>query len=234
MSVDQSRQHTVPDRRLLRQNVFERLHADIIDGSLEPGRRLRDNELTSLFGVSRTPLREAVARLEELGLVHTAPNRFTRVAPLATEAIFEALDVLEALAPLLSILLVERLDEDALLEAEYLARRIERLESDDAVGAMGLLLRFAQQQLSDLELIPAITETTLTRLIRYVRQRPGVLAAAGGTPPITALTATLSLRDPDRTTRAAVVQIDGIRAAIRASWDPRDLDPAVSADTAPA
>ena len=67
-------------RRLLREVVFEKMLAAIVDGTLEPGERLNDDQLVKWLGVSRTPVREAIAQLQTYGLVDIEANRFTRVA----------------------------------------------------------------------------------------------------------------------------------------------------------
>ncbi|OZM72588.1 GntR family transcriptional regulator [Amycolatopsis antarctica] len=72
----------VSPRSLLRDSAFRLLRDAIVDGTLAPGERLRDNELESWLGVSRTPIREALARLEQAGLVRTRPGRSTTVSPL--------------------------------------------------------------------------------------------------------------------------------------------------------
>jgi DNA-binding GntR family transcriptional regulator len=71
--------------------------AAIQDGTLEPGERLNDEQLTAWLGVSRTPVREAIARLESEGLVEMAANRYTRVAGLSGAAHDEAAVLLDAL-----------------------------------------------------------------------------------------------------------------------------------------
>lgn len=67
-------------RRLLRDVVFEKMLAAIVDGTLEPGERLNDDELVKWLGVSRTPVREAIAQLHTYGLVEIEANRYTRVS----------------------------------------------------------------------------------------------------------------------------------------------------------
>ncbi|KQO48248.1 MULTISPECIES: GntR family transcriptional regulator [unclassified Frigoribacterium] len=67
-------------RRLLRDVVFEKMLAAIVDGTLEPGERLNDDQLVKWLGVSRTPVREAIAQLYTYGLVEIEANRYTRVA----------------------------------------------------------------------------------------------------------------------------------------------------------
>lgn len=69
-------------RSLLRDNACKALRTAIVDGTLAPGERLRDDELSRWLGVSRTPIREALARLEQAGLVQTQPGRYTIVSPI--------------------------------------------------------------------------------------------------------------------------------------------------------
>src|ERR1051325_6597963 len=72
----------VVPRSLLRENAYRSIRDAIVDGTLAPGERLNDAELAQWLGVSRTPVREAVTRLEEAGLVQTKPGRYTMVSPL--------------------------------------------------------------------------------------------------------------------------------------------------------
>lgn len=81
-------------RKLLRDVVFEQLLTAIQDGTLEPGERLNDEELEKWLGVSRTPIREAISKLADIGLVETAPQRYTRVAKPTLEQYAEALQLL--------------------------------------------------------------------------------------------------------------------------------------------
>jgi hypothetical protein len=67
-------------RRLHKDEVHDRLLAAIVAGDLPPGARLRDVELEAWLGVSRTPIRTALLRLEQIGLVEALPQRWTRVA----------------------------------------------------------------------------------------------------------------------------------------------------------
>jgi len=64
---------------ILGDAVYECIGAAILDGRLAPGQRLRDVELAAQLGVSRTPVREALQRLERFGLVEIAVGRYTRV-----------------------------------------------------------------------------------------------------------------------------------------------------------
>ncbi len=84
-------------RRLLRDDVHERLRDAIVDGTLPPGALLRDQELAEWLGVSRTPVREALLRLEQAHLVRTSPGRSTTVATLESRSVAEAQSVVAAM-----------------------------------------------------------------------------------------------------------------------------------------
>ncbi|MFX0591855.1 GntR family transcriptional regulator [Melissospora conviva] len=84
-------------RRLLRDQAYDVLLAAIVEGELRPGQVLRDGELATAVGLSRTPVREALARLADEGLVESKPNAYTRVAPLHRRDCEEAFVVLRAL-----------------------------------------------------------------------------------------------------------------------------------------
>jgi DNA-binding GntR family transcriptional regulator len=84
-------------RQLLRDSVLVRIRDAIIDGTLEPGERLLDAELSSWLGVSRTPIREALARLEAAGLVETKPGRYTIVSPIDPRTVADAQAVTAAM-----------------------------------------------------------------------------------------------------------------------------------------
>jgi DNA-binding GntR family transcriptional regulator len=101
-------------RTLLRDQAYVRLRDAILDGTLEPGEQLKDAEIAEWLGLSRTPIREALARLEEYGLVETAPNRYTRVAPLDAGDARDAFTVVAALHSLAASLGVPRLDDPEL------------------------------------------------------------------------------------------------------------------------
>lgn len=81
----------------LREQVYLALRDALVSGELAPGARLRDLELAERLGVSRTPVREALQRLEDEGLVETSPRASTRVAPLDARAARDAFPVVAAL-----------------------------------------------------------------------------------------------------------------------------------------
>lgn len=86
-----------PPRPLLRDEVFERLRDAIVDGTLAPDEQLRDTELATWLGVSRTPVREALLELGRSGLVRALPGRSTVVAPLEEASVRDAQSVVAAM-----------------------------------------------------------------------------------------------------------------------------------------
>ncbi|MBO3086090.1 GntR family transcriptional regulator [Cellulomonas sp. zg-ZUI188] len=85
------------DRSLLRDDVYRRLRDGIIDGTFAPGEQLKDGELATWLGVSRTPVREALLRLAHCGLVVARPGRSTVVSSLDERATRDARDVVAAM-----------------------------------------------------------------------------------------------------------------------------------------
>lgn len=85
------------DRSLLRDDVYRRLRDAIVDGTFAPGEQLKDFELAAWLGVSRTPVREALMRLAQAGLVVTLPGRSTTVSKLDERTVWDARDVVAAM-----------------------------------------------------------------------------------------------------------------------------------------
>ncbi len=84
-------------RSLLRDEAYRVIRRAIVEGGLPPGQAIRDADLASQLGLSRTPVREALARLAEEGLVESKPNAYTRVTPLQRREVQDAFVVLRAL-----------------------------------------------------------------------------------------------------------------------------------------
>lgn len=67
----------------LTEQAFRRLRSDVLSGALPAGQKLKLDELQSLYGFSSSPLREALSRLSQEGLVRADERRGFRVAPLS-------------------------------------------------------------------------------------------------------------------------------------------------------
>lgn len=78
-------------------SVFDAILSAVHDGTLQPGERISDSQLAEQLGVSRTPVREALLRLREIGIVETSASRFTRVAMVSPQQTADAMVVWVAL-----------------------------------------------------------------------------------------------------------------------------------------
>lgn len=88
-------------RRSLHEELLDRLRGLIVEGELEPAQKVPERELCQRYGVSRTPLREALKVLAAEGLVTLTPNRGATVAPITLaemEEVFPVIGALEGLA----------------------------------------------------------------------------------------------------------------------------------------
>ncbi|WP_248704434.1 GntR family transcriptional regulator [Curtobacterium sp. MWU13-2055] len=100
-------------RKLLRDVVLEKMLAAIQDGTLQAGERLNDDELVQWLGVSRTPIREAIAKLVDYGLVEMEANRYTRVASPTAKQFDDTIQVLAGVTELAARWAVPKLDDPA-------------------------------------------------------------------------------------------------------------------------
>lgn len=80
---------SMPEKRALSDDVASRLRAAILSGAFAPGERLREEQMARALGVSRGPVREALAELERQGLVVINRNRGAVVAQLSRDDLEE-------------------------------------------------------------------------------------------------------------------------------------------------
>ena len=127
----------VQHRTLLRDDVYRSIRDAIVRGQLAPGEQLRDQELGAWLQVSRTPVREALQRLAQAGLVVAQPGRMTRVAPEDPDLIVSARQIAAELHALAVSLAFESLTEEDLESMEAANARLrEALDSGDAEAAI--------------------------------------------------------------------------------------------------
>ena len=114
--------------------AYDEIRAAILGGDLLPGTALNQEQLADELGVSTTPLREALRRLESEGFVKMPPHRDAIVAPLDADELLALYEVREALDSLAASLAAKRYDE---ADAEAMAEAAGRLGSsgDDPVLA---------------------------------------------------------------------------------------------------
>ena len=116
----------------LRDVVFKTLRQAILRGELKPGERLMEIKLANKLGVSRTPIREAIRKLELEGLVLMIPRRGAEVAEITEKSLNDVLEVRKALEELAVQLACERMDEEGLEALKKAAKEFEEsLGSED-------------------------------------------------------------------------------------------------------
>jgi DNA-binding GntR family transcriptional regulator len=166
------------ERRLLRDEVYDSIHNAIIDGTLEPGETLRDDDLMKWLGVSRTPIRQALNRLDDVGLVDMAPGRYTRVsqfdASLVNQATFTTGILHEfAARQVVATLSTEWLDElDHQLSTAKRARDSEDLPTlGPAIGDFFLVFERATRN----EVLVRTVEQLSPVLLRFLTPRDSLV-----------------------------------------------------------
>ena len=116
----------------LREIVFEHLREAIISGQLKPGERLMELQLAEEMGVSRTPVREAIRKLELEGLAVMVARRGAYVSDLSIRDIAETFEIRGALESLAAGLATERITPDELEQLERTLVQIgESIEQND-------------------------------------------------------------------------------------------------------
>lgn len=119
----------------LRDIVFEYLRQSILDGKLEPGKRLMEIQLADQLGVSRTPIREAIRKLELEGLIVMVPRKGAYVADVSIKDILEVLEIRMVLEGLAGSLAAERMTDKEIEELTHICHGFRNCyEREDIKG----------------------------------------------------------------------------------------------------
>ncbi|MDP4501786.1 GntR family transcriptional regulator [Nonomuraea turcica] len=221
MPVPQSR--GVVARQLLRENAYRAIRDAIVDGTLTPGERLNDGDLAQWLGVSRTPVREALTRLEQAGLVRTKPGRYTIVSTVDIRAVRAAQSVTAAMHELAVREALPNLSAgelDAMREAN--ARFADALRRDDVDAALA-----ADDAFHDIPVIASANQAIRTVLDQFTpvlrrveRMRFSSLSGRGSVAQHERIIALCAAGDAE-----------GAALAVRANW--QTLAPLLEAMPAP-
>ena len=111
----------------LRDVVFNTLRRAILKGELKPGERLMEIALADKLGVSRTPIREAIRKLELEGLVVMAPRKGAKVASITERDLNDVLEVRKGMEVLAISLACKRITGEELEKLEIIERDFQRL-----------------------------------------------------------------------------------------------------------
>ena len=127
----------------LRDVVFNTLRQAILRGELKPGERLMEIQLANKLGVSRTPIREAIRKLELEGLVLMIPRKGAEVAEITEKSLRDVLEVRKALEELAVQLACDKITEEGIQELEKCAGEFKKiLKSDDITEIAEADVRF--------------------------------------------------------------------------------------------
>lgn len=116
---------TIDSYRPLRETVCEVLRDAIRRGVLEPGERLMEVQLAEELGISRTPVREAIRKLEQEGYVIMMPRRGTYVSNVSVHDVKEIFEIRSALESLSIVLATMRIEPEELEKLRALLVEIE-------------------------------------------------------------------------------------------------------------
>ncbi len=98
------------------EHVFDSILSAVHEGRLQPGERINDSMIAEELGVSRTPVREALQRLREIGIVEASASRFTRIAIVTPRQTADAMVVWLALYGALIIEVISGVPQEMVAE----------------------------------------------------------------------------------------------------------------------
>jgi DNA-binding GntR family transcriptional regulator len=125
------------DYKPLREVIFNTIRDAIIMGELKPGERLMEVQLAEKMGVSRTPVREAIRKLELEGLVDMLARRGAQVADLSVKDIMDVLEVRASLDGLATALSAVRITPDEIKELNHVnSQFINFVEKENLQGTI--------------------------------------------------------------------------------------------------
>lgn len=126
----------IPTHMPLRELVYEELRTSILTGKIKPGTRLMEVDLAEDMGVSRTPIREAIRKLEKEGLVLIEPRRGAYASPISLKDIVDILEVRSNLEGLAASYAAERMNDAQKKELFELSRRFHQAVIDGNAAGM--------------------------------------------------------------------------------------------------
>jgi DNA-binding GntR family transcriptional regulator len=131
---------TPPQQHGIAHRMASDIGVAIVNGELEDGARILEEELAAHYGVSRSPVREAIALLERRGLVRTEPRRGTYVVGFTPDLIADLFNVRGVLMGLAARYVARQRDPQALADLQAVAQALAQAAGQDDVTP----LRFAQ------------------------------------------------------------------------------------------
>lgn len=117
--------------RTLRESIAEAIRASIMKGHFKPGLKISEPTLATQFGISRTPVREALRQLDSEGFLQIIPRRGARVAPLSEKDIHEFYEIKAVLESHAARLAIARITDKELDKMEALNHAMEKARQEE-------------------------------------------------------------------------------------------------------
>ncbi|ASP34716.1 GntR family transcriptional regulator [Labrenzia sp. VG12] len=149
--------------------VFDALRKAIIEGQLEEGEPLRQDEIARLFNTSRIPVREAISRLEEQGLVKTQRYKGAVVAGLSPKETAEIFDLRALIEPEIIRDAVPRMSKDLLADARAKCSAFSSATDPLTYGDLNRDFHETLYSASDLKFFQEIADNAIDRVERQIR-----------------------------------------------------------------
>ncbi|MCA1055217.1 GntR family transcriptional regulator [Rossellomorea aquimaris] len=148
----------------IRERAYLYLKDLILSGEYKPGDRLIEREVASQLNISRTPIREALFRLESQGFVKTVPRKGVIVSNISEEEVIEVFTILSSLEVLAARLAAQKMDDTLIGEFNEKIEKLEALEKGEADEAdtehieMNLLLYKAAKSPKLFDILSGLTD----------------------------------------------------------------------------
>ncbi len=153
----------------IRDQIYEAIQESIVNNSYKPGEELQIDRLAEEFGVSTTPIREALIRLESSGLVNLIPNKGARVTAFREEDIRDTWEIRKLLEPYAAGLTAAL---DVNLEIQELNAAFETLEKGTQDGNLYIQSDIRLHELLYTHLSNELLKETLHNILqRSMRMR---------------------------------------------------------------
>ena len=204
------------DRRKVTDWAYEEIRDAIIGLRLQPGDSLREAALAERLGVSKTPVREALGRLEKEGLVETTSFKGAVVSSYSREDLIELYELRELLEGAAARTAAERSAPDALQRLREIVERSRALRAAGELDALADLLGefdevvYAQVENSRIAALIANLRAHLSRIGKLTEQIPGRVEAS--VEEHAAIVDAIAVRDADAAERLIRAHIRSVLA----------------------
>ncbi|MET3794816.1 GntR family transcriptional regulator [Aquamicrobium terrae] len=195
--------------------IVELLQDAIVRGDLPQGMPLRQERIAQKFGISKIPLREALAKLDAGGFVTTHPRRGVFVSEMSAEKIEEIFQLRLSIEPDLLRYAVPRMTAADMAAVEAIIEKFEAADTGD-LGDINWELHRALYRASGRELSLQILGNLYLHVDRYVRLHMGMIdRQKDSNNDHRELLAACRRRDAEQAVQILHAHIDNIRLAIR-------------------